>query len=174
MPSYEESAVFPARVTRGEGGVYRWKYTLEREQAMTHYKTMNIVAAAVATAVCLVAFAMFASGAGGSSMTFRDFLLFPLVLYGGVLGLPALIGYLTLGWDTRSYEMDEEEIRHKHATRGGDAQIMFRKAAWMGARGNALILKQGITTYTVYVPAEDADFVKAFVKERIGNAQAVR
>ena len=174
MPSYEESAVFPARVTRGSDGVYRWKYTLAREQAMVHYRTMIAVGAAVSTAVCLIAFLMFVSGFGGSSMTFRDFLLFPLVLYGGVLGLPALIGYLTLNWDTRSYEMDGEEIRHKHATRGGDAHIAYRKARWLGADGNALILRQGITTYTVYVPAEDVDFVKAFVKERIGNAEAVR
>ena len=166
------NTLYPDRVRLGPDGVYRWKTMLSREQAFHNFKLMVGLGAAVATVVCAIAFIMFCLEAGGS-MTFREFLLFPLILYGGIVGLPALIGFLTLNWDTRSYEMDEKGIRHKHATKGGDAYIEFQRVKWMAEEGSAVVMKQGITTYTVYIPAENADFVKAFVKERIRNARAV-
>ena len=71
--------------------------------------------------------------------------------------------------DARSYEMDDNCIRHKHATRGGDAVVFFDKVKWASERENAIILKEGITTYTMYAPLEDAAFVKNYIRVRIGS-----
>jgi hypothetical protein len=112
---------------------------------------------------------------GGEGLTSPGtLLLFILLIYGMILGMPALIGYLALGSDTRSYEMDDNCIRHKHATRGGDAVVIFDKVKWASERENAIILKEGITTYTVYAPLEDAAFVKEYVRVRIGSEKYER
>ena len=92
-----------------------------------------------------------------------------LMLYALIVGLPALIGWLTLGFDTRSYEMDEEYIRHKHATKGGDAFIRFKAIKAMRVSGNAFTIKAGITTYSVYVPPEDVAFVREYIEEHVGG-----
>ena len=91
------------------------------------------------------------------------------VIYGMIVGLPALIGALVLNSDTRSYEMDDECIRHKHATRGGDAVVIFRNVTWADEEENAIRMKEGITTYTMYAPPEDATFVKEYIRNRIGS-----
>lgn len=161
-----DPVVYTDRIVQGADGVYRWKCCLTREQALVHFWLMIKISAIVTTAICVVAFIMFLSGTGGS-MTFSSFLFIPLLLYGCCLGLPALIGYLALNYDNRSYDMDEKEIRHKHATKGGDACVEFHKVSFMKVEGNALILKQGITTYTIYAPVEDAAFLISFVRQRL-------
>ena len=156
------------RVVQGPDRVYRWKYTLTREQALVHYKLMNKIGAIVATAVSAILIFFFAFGR--EDLISPGFLaLFILIIYGMILGLPALIGYLALNSDTRSYEMDDNCIRHKHATRGGDAVVFFDKVKWASERENVIILKEGITTYTMYAPVEDAAFVKEYIRVRIGS-----
>jgi len=161
------------RVVQGPDRVYRWKYTLAREQALVHYKFMNIIGAIVATVVSAIMIFFFVFGSEGL-ISLGTLLLFILLIYGMILGVPALIGYLALGSDTRSYEMDDNCIRHKHATRGGDAVVFFDKVKWASERENAIILKEGITTYTMYAPLEDAAFVKEYVRVRIGSEKYER
>ena len=45
-----ESSVFTERVVQGPDRVYRWKYTLRKEQALVHYKMMMKIGMIVATA----------------------------------------------------------------------------------------------------------------------------
>ena len=161
------------RVVQGSDRVYRWTYTLPREQALVHYKLMNKVGAIVATVISAIMILFFAFGREGL-ISPGFLLLFILLIYGMILGLPALIGYLALGSDTRSYEMDDNCIRHKHATRGGDAVVFFDKVKWASERENAIILKEGITTYTMYAPLDDAAFVKEYVRVRIGSEKYER
>ena len=161
------------RVVQGPDRVYRWKYTLSREQALVHYKFMNIIGAIVATVVSAIMIFFFVFGGEGLTSP-GTLLLFILLIYGMILGMPALIGYLALGSDTRSYEMDDNCIRHKHATRGGDAVVFFDKVTWASEKENAIILKEGITTYTMYAPLEDAAFVKEYVRVRIGSEKYER
>lgn len=156
------------RLVQGPDRVYRWTYTLPREQALVHFKMMNKIGAIIATAVSAIMIIMFALGGGG--MNSLGFLLVSvLAIYTAILGMPAAIGYLALGSDTRSYEMDDHCIRHKNAGRGGDAIVSFDKVKWASERGNAIILKEGITTYTMYAPLEDAAFVKEYVRARVGS-----
>ena len=147
-----------SRLTQTEGGVYRWTYTLSREQAMVHYHFMLKISGLITGTISLIMLILLRRYEGAW--------LYVLGIIGGVFGLPAVIGWLTLGWDTRTYEMDETCIRHKHATRGGDAVIRFNKIQWMQVRGEAFTIKEGMTTYTVYVPREDVEFVKQYIKER--------
>ena len=161
------------RVVQGPDRVYRWKYTLSREQALVHYKLMNIIGAIVATLVSAIMIFFFVFGGEGLTSP-GTLLLIILLIYGMILGVPALIGYLALGSDTRSYEMDDNCIRHKHATRGGDAVVFFDKVKWASERENAIILKEGITTYTMYAPLEDATFVKEYIRVRIGSEKYER
>ena len=147
-----------SRLTLTEGGVYRWTYTLSREQALVHYHFMLKISGLITGTISLIMLILLRRYEGAW--------LYVLGIIGGVFGLPAVIGWLTLGWDTRTYEMDETCIRHKHATRGGDAVIYFNKIQWMQVRGEAFTIKEGITTYTVYVPKEDVEFVKQYIKER--------
>ena len=145
-----------SRLTQTEGGVYRWTYTLSREQALVHYHFMLKISGLITGTISLIMLILLRRYEGAW--------LYVLGIIGGVFGLPAVIGWLTLGWDTRTYEMDETCIRHKHATRGGDAVIRFNKIQWMQVRGEAFTIKEGITTYTVYVPKEDVEFVKQYIK----------
>ena len=161
------------RVVQGPDRVYRWKYTLTREQALVHYIFMNKIGAIIATVISAIMILFFYFGLE-DQITPSFLLLFILFIYGMILGLPALIGYLALNSDTRSYEMDDDCIRHKHATRGGDAVVCFDKVNWASERENAIILKEGITTYTMYAPMEDAAFVKEYVRVRIGSEKYER
>ena len=86
-----------------------------------------------------------------------------------IVGRPALIGAFALHSDTRSYEMDDECIRHKHAKRGGDAIVIFRNVTWADEKENAIRMKEGINTYTMCAPPEDATFVKEYIRNRIGS-----
>lgn len=146
---------YPDRVTLCEDGVYRWRYTLSREQAKEHFHAMIGISLAVTTVIALIMFALIGT----------QVLLYLLILYAMMVGLPALIGWLTLGWDTRCYEMDDEYIRHKHATKGGDAFIGFKRIKDISVDKNAFWIKSGITTYTVYVPPEDMAFMKSYIQE---------
>ncbi len=163
-----ESSFFTERVVQGPDRVYRWKYTLRKEQALVHYKMMMKIGMIVAAAISAVTISIFAFGAQ-DRLIFGNLLLNILVIYGMIVGLPALIGALVLNSDTRSYEMDDECIRHKHATRGGDAVVIFRNVTWADEEENAIRMKEGITTYTMYAPPEDATFVKEYIRNRIGS-----
>ena len=163
-----ESSVFTERVVQGPDRVYRWKYTLRKEQALVHYKMMTKIGMIVATAISAVTIFLFAFEAQDRPI-FGHLLLTVLVIYGMIVGLPAVIGALALHSDTRSYEMDDECIRHKHATRGGDAVVIFRNVTWADEEENAIRMKEGITTYTMYAPPEDATFVKEYIRNRIGS-----
>lgn len=165
---YSESSVYTERVTQGPDRVYRWKYTLRKDQALVHFKMMMKIGAIVTTIISAIFIFVFTYGAQGQPV-FGIIVPYILLFYGLILGLPALIGYLALGSDTRSYEMDDTCIRHKHATRGGDAVVFFSKVSWAEELDNAIRLKEGITTYTMYAPPEDAAFVKEFIRTRVGN-----
>ena len=155
-----ESSAFTERVVQGPDRVYRWQYTLRKEQALVHYKMMIKIGMIVAAAISAVMIVIFAFGAQDRSI-FGYLLLNVLVIYGMIVGLPALIGALALHSDTR--------IRHKHATRGGDAVVIFRNVTWADEEENAIRMKEGITTYTMYAPPEDATFVKEYIRNRIGS-----
>ena len=148
---------YPDRVTQGEDGRYYWKYTLSKEQAKTHWYSMIMISSAVTTVIAVIMTALI------------GFRVWPylLILYGMIVGLPALIGHLTLDCDARCYEMDEECIRHKHATKGGDAFIIYDKVKEAYADKNVFTFKAGITTYTVYVPQEDVRFMREYLRDRI-------
>ena len=150
---------YPERVTLCEDGVYRWRYTLSREQAKTHYVDMIAIAVLITTVISLIMLV-----AIGWQVWWGV-----LLLYAFIVGLPALIGWLMLGFDTRSYEMDEEYIRHKHATKGGDAFAPIKKMKGMRVQGNVFRIMGTITEYTVYVPPEDVEFVKAYIREHAGK-----
>ena len=148
---------FPQRVTLCDDGQYRWRVTLSREQAKSHYEDMIAVTVIVTTVISLIMLIVIGWQAWWGV----------LMMYALMVGLPALIGHLTLGFDTRSYEMDGEYIRHKHATRGGDAFIRFKAIKAMRVSGNAFTIQAGITTYTVYVPPEDVAFVREYIERHV-------
>ena len=152
------------RVVQGPDRVYRWKYTLTREQALVHFTLMNKIGAIIATVISAIMILFFYFGLE-DQITPGFLLLFILLIYGMILGAPAFIGYLAL---------DDNCSRHKHATRGGDAVVFFDKVKWASERENAIILKEGITTYTMYVPLEDAAFVKNYIRVRIGSEKYER
>ncbi len=149
---------YPDRVTLMEDGVYYWRYQLSRDQAKDHWITMIGIASLITTVIAVIMTVLIGFGR-----------IWPylILLYGMMVGLPALIGYLTLGFDSRSYTMDDECIRHKHATKGGDAFIIYSKVKEAYVRGNEFTFKTGITTYTVYVPEEDVKFMREHLKGKI-------
>ena len=148
---------YPERVTLCEDGKYRWRITLSREQAKSHYEDMIAITVIITTVVSLIMLVVIGWQAWWGV----------LMLYALMVGLPALIGHLTFGFDTRSYEMDEEYIRHKHATRGGDAFIPIKKMKGMSVTGNVFRIRGAVTEYTVYVPQEDVAFVKEYIEKRV-------
>ena len=150
---------YPERVTLCDDGQYRWRCTLSREQAKSHYEDMIAISVIITTVISLIMLILI-----GWQVWWGV-----LMLYALIVGLPALIGWLTLGFDTRSYEMDEEYIRHKHATKGGDAFIRFKAIKAMRVSGNAFTIKAGITTYSVYVPPEDVAFVREYIEKHVGG-----
>ena len=149
---------YPDRITLKDDGMYHWRYQLSKEQAREHWITMIWICTIVTTVVAVIMTML---------IGLKEVWPYLLLLYGMLVGLPALIGYLTLGWDSRSYTMDEECIRHKHATKGGDAFIFYKKVKEAYVERNAFTIKEGITTYTVYVPPEDVRFMKDYLKKRI-------
>lgn len=174
-------STYTDRVLQGNDRVYRWKYTLTREQASVNFRLMLIITAVIVTVICAVLITIFAAdsilfkstadagivveaGKSGSSGLLQYLWIIPLI-YLMIVGLPALIGYLSLGNQVRKYEMDDSCIRHKEALKGGgDAIITFEKIKWAEETGTTIRIKEGITTYTVYVPVEDADFVKGYMR----------
>ena len=90
-----------------------------------------------------------------------------LLFLGLMIGMPALVGLLIInGGEVRRYEMDQECLRHKHATKGGDAWVRFSKIQEMTVDGDDFDIKEGITTYRIHVPTEDVAFVKQFIEDR--------
>ena len=149
---------YPDRITLMDDGMYHWRYRLNREQALVHWEYMIVISTIVTTVIAVIMTIL---------IGLKEIWPYLLILYGMMVGLPALIGYLTLGCDSRCYTMDEECIRHKHATKGGDAFIIYKKVKEAYVEKNAFTMKEGITTYTVYVPLEDVRFMKDYLKERI-------
>ena len=149
---------YPDRITLMEDGVYYWRYLLSKDQAKEHWFVMIGIASLITTIIAVIMTALIGFGR-----------IWPylILLYGMLVGLPALIGHLTLGFDSRSYTMDDECIRHKHATKGGDAFIIYKKVKEAYVRGNVFTFKTGITTYTVYVPPEDVKFMREHLKGKI-------
>ena len=152
---------YPDRITLKDDGMYHWRYQLSKEQAREHWITMIWICTIVTTVVAVIMTML---------IGLKEVWPYLLLLYGMLVGLPALIGYLTLGWDSRSYTMDEECIRHKHATKGGDAFIFYKKVKEAYVEKNAFTIKEGITTYS---GLRNLDFstlkskgVKAYIVER--------
>ena len=149
---------YPDRVTY-ENGVYRWKYHLSREQSKDHLYLMLFVSFGI-SAVVLLIMLIALHGQGW-------YIYVPIILVIEV-GLPLLLEFLTLDNNERSYEMDETCLRHKHASKGGDAVIIFKNIRWMTVKGDEFTIREGITTYTVYVPHADVEMVKNHIRERTG------
>ena len=134
------------RVVQGPDRVYRWKYTLTREQALVHFTLMNKIGAIIATVISAIMILFFYFGLE-DQITPGFLLLFILLIYGMILGMPALIGYF---------------LQHPELVLSASE------------KENAIILKEGITTYTMYVPLEDAAFVKNYIRVRIGSEKYER
>ena len=154
---------YPDRVTLCEDGQYRWSYILSREQSRWQYRQMIRITSLVAAVITVILLIM-----GNGSLT-RDpsialfFLCVPVV---SIVGLPALIGWFFMrGGERYRYEMDEQYIRQKNATKGGDAWIRLRKVESVSVDGDVFSIKAGISTYRVHVPHEDVPFVREYISD---------
>lgn len=154
---------YPDRITRCDDGQYRWAYRLNREQSRFYYRQMLKICSIVAGAITLVTVIMFLPMLSRSPELWW-FMALPLV---GTVGLPALLGHFLMnGGERYRFEMDEEYIRHKNASKGGDAYIRFSKIQEMTVDGEMLIIKAGVTTYRVYAPEADIPFLKQYIEDR--------
>ena len=152
---------FPDRVTLCEDGRYRWSYVLTPEQGRFYYWQMLRYCAVIGGMIALIMLGVMYDMLGSAWWSILLFL-------GLMIGMPALVGLLIInGGEVRRYEMDQECLRHKHATKGGDALVRFKKIREMSAEGDILIIKEGITTYRIHVPAEDVAFVKRYIEDRM-------
>ncbi len=159
MEQYE----YPNRITLCEDGQYRWSYVLSKEQSRFNYRMMIEICSIIGVLIAGIMAFMF-----GSMLSHDPSLWWSIAaVLTGMIGLPALLGYFLMnGGEVYQYEMDQEYIRHKHATKGGDAWIRFKKIRDMTVNGDVFMIKIGITTYRVYVPNEDKSFLKQYIEER--------
>ena len=159
MEQYE----YPDRITLCEDGSYRWSYVLSREQSRFHYRMMIRICSVVGGLIALIMALMSGSMLSDDPSLWWSIAAVPA----GIIGLPALLGYFLMnGGEVYQYEMDQEYIRHKHATKGGDAWIRFKKIRDLTVNGDVFVIQEGITTYRVYVPSEDKSFLKRYIEER--------
>ena len=156
-----EQYPFPDRVTLCEDGQYRWSYVLTPEQGRFYYRQLLRYCAVIGGMIALIMLGVMYDMLGSAWWSILLFL-------GLMIGMPALVGLLIInGGEVRRYEMDQEHLRHKHATKGGDAWICFRKIREMSVEGDIFIIKEGITTYRIHVPAEDVAFVKRYIEDHM-------
>ena len=163
-----ENTVYTDRVMRGSDGVYRWQCKLSKEQSRVFFRLILKIGAIVATVILVILLAILSTLDDFPLISFYTLGLIAF-MYGMLVGLPAILGASLQDRDIRKYEMDEETIRHKHALKGGgDAVVFFKKLKWVQTKGNMLRMKEGITTYSVFVPEEDFEFVVNFVRSKAG------
>lgn len=151
---------FPDRVTRGEDGVYRWKYLMNprrNKHALIVMGQAFLMMAALSTVALLIV--------GPPSHTMSPWSM-PLMVAGMFLGVYMLIvGILFLaGDDPLPFSMDEEKIITFRAKAAGPHLFRWVRRVKLLPQYDAIRLGFALT---VYVPAEDYEAVKAFILDRL-------
>lgn len=148
---------FPDRVTRGEDGVYRWKY---RMNPRCNKHVLRVVATVLSVMAALSVAGLLIVGSP-SPATMSDWGM-PLMALGLFLGMFLLIaGILFLvGDDPLPFSMDEEKIiTYRSKTAGPHTFARMRKVKLL-PQYDAIRLGLGVV---LYIPPEDYEDVKAFL-----------
>lgn len=154
---YYDIQQFPDRVTRGEDGVYRWKYNMNprrNKHALIIMGEVFLIMAVLSTVGLLIV---------GSPTPGRmgDWDL-PLWVLGALLGTYLLIaGILYLvGDDPLPFSMDEEKIVTYRSKTAGPHTFARMRHVKLLPQYDAIRLGLGVV---LYIPPEDYEDVKAFL-----------
>lgn len=152
---------FPDRVTRGEDGVYRWKYRMNPRR---NKHVLRVVATVLSVMAALSVAGLLIVGSP-SPATMSDWGM-PLMALGLFLGMFLLItGILYLqGDDLLPFAMDEEAVTTFRAKAAGPHLFRWVRRVKLLPQYDAIRLGFALT---VYVPAEDYEAVKAFILDRL-------
>lgn len=156
MGLFYDSKQFPDRVTRGEDGVYRWKYRMNprrNKHALILMGEVFLIMAALSTVGLLIV---------GPSRRDMSVWSLPLMVDALFLGMFLLIaGILFLvGDDPLPFSMDEEKIiTYRSKTAGPHTFARMRKVKLL-PEYDAIRLGLGVV---LYIPPEDYEAVKAFL-----------
>ena len=152
---------FTDRVTLGEDGAYRWRYDLKKNGNSAPMETMVKVCAAIGVPIALIMLAM----------TWQfDPLQAALIALGFLVlmvGLPALVWKLMP--PDPMFKMDETQIQAwpKGKTSGIHRFEGVRDVAFEPDL-DRITLRWRVDRLEVYVPSEDYDFVREFIRAHTG------
>ena len=159
---------FPERVTKGQDGVYRWKYLMNprrNKHALIIMGEVFLIMAVLSTVALLIV-----GSPNPGKMSDWDMPLMVDALFLGLFLLIAGILFL-VGDDPLPFSMDEEKIfTYRSKTAGPHTFARMRKVRLL-PQYDAIRLGLGVV---LYVPAEDYEDVKAFILERLSPAAQVR
>lgn len=147
---------FPERVTKGEDGVYRWKYLMNprrNKHVLIVVSEVFLAIAGLSTVGLLIA---------GSPRRDMSPFSMPLMVLGMLLGVFLLItGLLYLqGDDALPFAMDEESITTFRAKGAGPHTFGWMRHVKLLPQYDAIRLGLGVV---LYIPSEDYEDVKAFI-----------
>ena len=154
---YYDIKEFSERVTRGEDGVYRWKYRMNprrNKHSLIIMGEVFLIMAVLSTVALLIV-----GSPNPGKMSDWDMPLMVDALFLGMFLLIAGILFL-VGDDPLPFSMDEEKIiTYRSKTAGPHTFERMRKVKLL-PQYDAIRLGLGVV---VYVPNEDYEEVKAFI-----------
>ena len=165
---YYDIHEFPDRVTRGEDGVYRWKYRMNprrNKHSLIIMGEVFLIMAVLSTVALLIV-----GSPNPGKMSDWDMPLMVDALFLGMFLLIAGILFL-VGDDPLPFAMDEEKIvTYRSKTAGPHTFARMRKVKLL-PQYDAIRLGLGVV---LYVPGEDYEAVKAFILDRLPPDADVR
>ena len=168
MSMFFDVKQFPERVTKGEDGVYRWKYNMNprrNKHALIIMGEVFLIMAVLSTVALLIV----GSPSRGRMLDW-EFPLMVDVLFLGMFLLIAGILFL-VGDDPLPFSMDGEKIiTYRSKTAGPHTFARMRKVKLL-PQYDAIRLGLGVV---LYVPAEDYEDVKAFILDHLPPDAQVR
>ena len=148
---------FPDRVTRGEDGVYRWKYRMNprrNKHSLIIMGEVFLIMAVLSTVALLIV-----GSPNPGKMSNWDMPLMVDALFLGMFLLIAGILFL-VGDDPLPFSMDEEKIiTYRSKTAGPHTFARMRKVKLL-PQYDAIRLGLGVV---LYIPPEDYEDVKSFL-----------
>ena len=154
---YYDIHEFPDRVTRGEDGVYRWKYRMNprrNKHSLIIMGEVFLIMAVLSTVALLIV-----GSPNPGKMSDWDMPLMVDALFLGTFLLIAGILFL-VGDDPLPFSMDEEKIiTYRSKTSGPHTFARMRKVKLL-PQYDAIRLGLGVV---LYIPPEDYEDVKAFI-----------
>ena len=156
------------RMSQGPDGSYHWDCSIDIEY---HRKTGRKGLLGILV-LCAFVFVLFLAISHGED--FRNDIWIPLLVIGVILviALPLIFLWNSAGDPHERYEMTEEYVKSGYGKSSIYSQ--FRKIKEVLVTPRYIEMSGDCKTNRIYVPAEDMDFVREFILERIPDDALIR